>query len=293
MSQESSIVDQTRLTGEVWRARMEAHREQVEPFVLRRRDRRSRGLKHPVEDFIWEYYGLRGSRLLAWHPGPGVLLEDADAEQFSERDGYVGNGSDRWLDVEEVLSRRKQGVTWIRTLLQKVEERPPVFHCLGLHEWAMVYELEDIRHAQLPLRLSHAETRKLVESFPLQCTHYDAFRFFSQSARPLNATDLSEGNRVNHEQPGCLHVNMDLFKWCMKLQPLVSSELTLKCFHLACAAREIDMRAGPYDLGAFGGPPVKIETPAGRAEYVALQQDIASRGRPLRQELIQALTKLG
>ena len=281
------------LSAQEWQDHREAHRAEVEPFVLRRRDRRSRGHKHPVEDFIWEYYGLRGSRLLAWHPGSGVRLQDADEKSFPERDGYMGGEGERWLDVEGVLERRKQGVTWIRTLLEKVEERPPVFHCLGLHEWAMVYEVEDIRHAQLPLRLSHAETRKLVEAFPLQCTHYDAFRFFSQSARPMNATDLSEGNRVDHEQPGCLHVNMDLFKWCMKLQPLVSSDLTLRCFRLACAAREIDMRAGPYDLGDFGGPPVKIETPAGRAEYVALQQDIADRGRPLRRELIRALQRLG
>jgi hypothetical protein len=281
------------LSREDWERKAEVHQNHVGPFVQRRRERRSRGLKHPVEDFIWQYYGLRGSRLLSWHPGHRVRLLDADAETFSEKEGYTGDTHARWLDVEQVLSKRRQGVTWIRNLQEKVEARPPVFSCLGLHEWAMVYELEDIRHAQLPLRLSHAETRKLVESFPLQCTHYDAFRFFSQSARPLNATDLSEGNRVAHEQPGCLHVNMDLFKWCMKLQPLVSSELTRKCFDLACTAREIDMRAGPYDLGDFGGPPVKIETPAGRAEYVALQQEIADRGRPLRQELIQALQRLG
>ena len=62
---------------------------------------------------------------------------------------------------------------------------------------------------------------------------------------------------------------MDLYKWAYKLLPATPSELVADCFELAVAVRELDMRASPYDLAELGYPPVRIETPAGRAEYVA------------------------
>lgn len=280
------------LTHSEWQARRRAYLEEVTPFVERRRYRRSRGLKHPIEDFIWEYYSLKGSRLLKWHPEPGTELEGGSEEDFPISDGYREGGIGRVLDMEALLTKRASGIRWIRNLLETIHSREPVFSCLGLHEWAMVYEKEDIRHDQLPLRLSHQEIRELVESFPLQCTHFDAFRFFSQSARPLNAHQPASDTRVDHEQPGCIHVQMDLFKWCMKLQPLVPSSLVLDCFHLACRAREIDMRASPYDLTSLDREPIKIETPAGRADYVKAQQNLAAEGVPLRSRLITCLTEL-
>jgi len=275
-----------------WQKERRMYLEQVSPFVERRRYRRSRGLKHPIEDFIWEYYSLRGNRLLSWHPGPGVCLEGASAEEFPDSEGYIDLDQGRMLDVEAHLARRTSGIRWILNLQQAIDARPPVFSCLGLHEWAMVYEENDIRHPQLPLRLTHAETRRVVESFPLQCTHFDAFRFFSESSRPLNDHRLTAETRVRHEQPGCIHVQMDLFKWCMKLQPLIPSALVLDCFHLACRAREVDMRASPYDVGEFGLEPIRIETPVGRAEYVQAQQLIAEDGVPCRARLIRVLAQL-
>lgn len=229
---------------------------------------------------------------MKWHPVPGTVLEDADAEEFPEADGYRDAGAGRVLDVEEVCSRRASGIRWILNLLKTIDARSPVFSCLGLHEWAMVYEEKDIRHSQLPLRLSHEETRRVVETYPMRCTHFDAFRFFSESARPLNASVLTSETRTEHEQPGCLHANMDLFKWCMKLQPLVPSSLTLRCFEMACRAREVDMQASPYDLSEYGKVPIKIETASGRSEYVQAQQEIAREGGPLRRELIQVLSDL-
>lgn len=282
-----------RRPADEWRMDRDACLARVRAFVERRRYRRSRGLAHPVEDFIWEYYSLRGSRLMQWHSGAGVLLLEATEEEFPASDGYIGCDGGRILDPEPILARRASGVAWIRTLLETVETRPPVFSCLGLHEWAMVYEEKDVRHTQLPLRLPHAEIRILVETLNLTCTHYDAFRFFSTSARPLNANRLRAETRTEHEQPGCLHVNMDLFKWCMKLQPLVPSTLTVDCFELACRAREVDMRASPYDLGDFGGAPIRIETPAGRADYVREQQAIAGQAVPLRRRLIESLENIG
>lgn len=64
------------------------------------------------------------------------------------------------------------------------------------------------------------------------------------------------------------------------------AELVLDCLHLSARARTLDMRASPYDLQAFGFRPVAIETPAGRAEYVRGQQEIASAAAPLRAALL-------
>ena len=72
---------------------------------------------------------------------------------------------------------------------------------------------------------------------------------------------------------------MDLYKWCYKLGPLVDSELLVDCLELAADARELDMRASPYDLRDYGFEPIAIETPAGRAEYVRAQHSVAERRR--------------
>ena len=85
---------------------------------------------------------------------------------------------------------------------------------------------------------------------------------------------------------------MDVYKWCFKLAPLIDSELTLACFELALDARELDMRASPYDLAELGYEPIRIETTAGRAEYVRHQQTIAARGTALRTELLAACRAL-
>ena len=65
----------------------------------------------------------------------------------------------------------------------------------------------------------------------------------------------------------------------------MASELTLDCLDLAAEARVLDMRASPYDLTGYGFDPIAVETPAGRAEYVRIQQDIAARAAPLRDTL--------
>ena len=79
---------------------------------------------------------------------------------------------------------------------------------------------------------------------------------------------------------------MDLYKWAYKSMPWVGSDLLLKCFLLAMQARAIDMRASPYDLSEFGDyEPIRIETPAGRAQYEQHQRDIAGEATKLRAAL--------
>jgi hypothetical protein len=125
-----------------------------------------------------------------------------------------------------------------------------------------------------------------VESANLRCTHYDAFRFFTPDAVGRNEAALRREDQAAREQPGCLHAGMDLYKWCYKLVPLADSDLLMRGFELAIDARELDMRASPYDLAGLGYEPVPIETAAGRAEYVRAQSALAERAAPLRAELL-------
>ena len=56
--------------------------------------------------------------------------------------------------------------------------------------------------------------------------------------------------------------------------------------------RELDMRASPYDLRDHGYVPVAIETPEGKAEYVAAQRGFARRGAGLRARLLTVCDQL-
>ena len=86
---------------------------------------------------------------------------------------------------------------------------------------------------------------------------------------------------------------MDLYKHAFRLWPMIGSDLVADCFELAWDIRVMDMRAAPYDLASLGIEPVAIETPAGKAEYVAAQRAFAERAAPLRGRLIDECERLG
>jgi len=75
----------------------------------------------------------------------------------------------------------------------------------------------------------------------------------------------------------------------MWFQPMIPGDLVLDCFELARSARTLDMQASPYDLAQYGYEPIRIETSAGRATYVALQRQISTRTQDLRSQLIAVL----
>ncbi|WP_214407584.1 3-methyladenine DNA glycosylase [Pseudonocardia lacus] len=272
-----------------WRARAAAHRDRVARWTGPHRERRRRREPHPVLDFLFTYYSLRPARLEQWHPGPGVGL--AAGAPFLDLPGYVrddalGEGVVR-LDPTALPERYRATAAFVRALLTATASRPPRLSCFGLHEWAMVYRSDAPRHGAVPLRLGAAGTDAVVESLPVHCTHHDAFRFFTDPARPRNAVQPARADQVALEQPGCLHATMDLYKWAYKLSPLVPGELLVDCFALAAEVRELDMRASPYDLSAHGYSPVEIETPGGRAAYARAQAAFAVRAVPLRRRLVE------
>src|SRR6478609_4576492 len=100
----------------LWEPRALAHQERVDTWIRPHLDRRRRGEKHPVHDFLFTYYSQRPSALRRWHPGYGVGLVDGPAP--------VGHDD---------LSARVPLVRSLHTLLAATATRAPALGCFGLH----------------------------------------------------------------------------------------------------------------------------------------------------------------
>ncbi|MDP3969629.1 MAG: 3-methyladenine DNA glycosylase [Nocardioides sp.] len=275
-----------------WHARRDAHERRVDAWTSPHLERRRTGEAHPVHDFLFTYYSQRPAALRRWHPGHGVVLA-GDTTAYDGLKGYAATSGGVTVPEAYVASQARMLRT-LRTLLVATAARPAQLGCFGLHEWAMVYRLDavEVRHSSWPLRLGAAGTDAVVEQHRIRCTHFDAYRFFTEPARPLNVLSPGRDDRAEHEQPGCLHAGMDLYKHAFRLTPMIASELVADCFALAREIRELDMRASPYDLSALGYDPVPIETAAGKQAYVEAQQDFVERGSPLRQRLVEECDRL-
>ena len=262
-----------------------AHEARAHAFTEAHLKRRQAHIKHPVFDFLFEYYPVRPAHLRTWHPGLGVLLQGGDPPHAELRDYLLIDGAVT-VDLTSFMARRGQAVRYIHDLLAAVSTNPTQFDCFGLHEWAMVYQAtpDQIRH-DLPLRLGHEATDAVVEAHQLKCTHFDAFRFFTEPAIPLNLTVLNREEQRRNDQCGCLHATMDLYKWASKLGPLIPGEVFLDAFELARDTRILDMEASPYDCRGHGFGVVAIETSEGKAEYVARQRALSERAKPIRDRL--------
>jgi hypothetical protein len=280
------------LTQEQWRPLERAHEARIDAVTAAHRARRKGARTHPVEDFLFTYYMHSPAQLRHWHPGVGVVLEGASERLLWSSYRYADGAAT--LDLAGFLATHRETVQLVSTLLSQTATRPAQLGCFGLHEWAMVYRQTSgqRRHSDWPLRLGQSGTDEVVEGHQIRCSHFDAFRFFTEPARPLNTLSPTRDSRTAMEQPGCLHGTMDLYKWAYKLSPAIASDLVADCFDLAREVRELDMRASPYDLGALGYEPVEIETAAGKATYVDAQRDFAARAQPLRARLLDACESL-
>lgn len=159
-----------------------------------------------------------------------------------------------------------------------------------MHEWAMVMGLSpaQVRHPQVPLRLSPQEIGEVIDSVGLRCTHFDAYRFFTDAAR-TRQLPLTRDGQVDNEQPGCVHAGMDLYRYAYEGLPFVSSDLVADCFAHAREARELDMAASPYDLAEWGVVAIEMETPEGRRHYVRRQEELAAVAQQLRHRVVASL----
>lgn len=286
-----------RLAAQKWREISHTHSKRAAKHTGPARLRKDHGIPHPIADFLFQYYPFPLSLLEHWHPGTGRLLAFSESESAEDapwltEKHYARSQEGIIADPSLLKPKEIERLRWTRDLLEATSSRPPIFSCHGLHEWAMVYRGTTVRHEKTTkLRLPQAEIDSLVESRPISCSHHDAFRFFARDARPMNRLQPSLENRMNMEQPGCVHANMDLYKWAAKSMPWIGSDLLLDCFELAVELRELDMRASPYDLSEWDCEPVRIETPDGRRFYEMEQKRLASRALPLRTRLIAMIDR--
>ena len=284
--------DWTVLSYPEWKKEYQQHRNELEPILAPYLEKRSHGEKNPVIDFFFEYYSFRPGHLMTWTPGIGYLLEKEGQDPEMHFKEIHSGENYLYLDPSAIPAKRLRSFEWILKLLEACKFKDPAFGCFGMHEWAMVYNTEEVRHDYLPFRLPRKEINKFVESRPLVCTHFDAFRFFTEPAKPMNKFEPDRERFQLNEQPGCLHTNMDLYKWAFKAYPWIPGNLLRKAFQLALDARKMDMMASPYDLSGYGYKPIKIETEKGRKEYLSYQKAIYSRSMDIRDELIAFYQKL-
>jgi hypothetical protein len=282
------------LTPVEWQARVEAHLERAQRWTLPHKERRSRQEKHPVHDFLFQYYMYSPGKLETWHPAPSESLEDSPGARarFNPPEYRAAGGVIR-RDLGALSHQGREQLEEVVEVLVATQNRPANFGCYGVHEWAMVYGGHDVRHAgSAPLRLPQDAVDGFVESRPVACSHFDAYRFFAPEAKPLNRTPLEWSTRHEMEQPGCIHANMDLYRWAYTAMPWIGSDVLLDCFELAADLRVLDMQASPYDLRDLGFEPVRVETIEGRSEYQRRQRELSERAEVLRAELIEVVGDL-
>lgn len=279
------------LSVEMWTARAKKHLDLVSPLADAFLKRRELGQTHAVHDFLFTYYSCSPAKLKQWVPSleEDLVVTPHTREEFPWLKEYWDFKNENIISFnhERIHKNIRGAAIFIEELCGNIAQKAPRFGCFGLHEWAMVYKLppEDRRHKKHRLRLSPSEVANFVESQSICCSHYDAYRFFTEEARPLNTLNPQFETRLKMEQGGCLHANMDLYKWAMKLWPWIGSDFIAQTFFLALEGRELDMRASPYDLSAEGYAPLCIETEEGRTQYQHEQQLYAERAMKLRGEL--------
>ena len=285
------------LNSASWRARESAHQARADTLTSAHLARRATRERHPVEDFLWTYYSVKPAELRRWHPGAGIVLEGTDTGRSTWR-YYTPHARGISIDLTAFFAKRGGTVDYVEQLLSATLDHTPQFGCFGLHEWAMIYRMspEQLRHVGLPLRIGHEASDHVVETNPISCSHFDAYRFFTPEAAPFNALRPSRDTQPMLEQSGCLHAGMDVYKWAAKLGPIVPGEVLLDAFVLARDIREVDMRASPYDVSGYLGADgtalhaVPIETPEGKRQYAQLQRGFAARADTLRHRVLEAIT---
>lgn len=123
--------------------------------------------RHPVYNFLIEYYGIKGSkgprRLARWSPCPSLLLSCPESPEIVAKGILLEGASMEW-DLGDCLHLRgamphQDGIVyspskyfestsrenvaevyiWYRDLLRQTLESEPNFYCHNLHEWAMQY----------------------------------------------------------------------------------------------------------------------------------------------------------
>lgn len=131
----------SRLAASSWRPAAEAHERRVLSLLG---GSLLHDPRHPIFNFLFEYYSFDRKLLLRWSPGPGVGLEGTG---HHEPRVWQGRG---WrslpfdgtrlgfIDPSLAKSSVRSPMRRMVSVLRKSEGRAPHLNCYGLHEWAML-----------------------------------------------------------------------------------------------------------------------------------------------------------
>ncbi|MFI5356275.1 MAG: hypothetical protein ACHQ4G_02960 [Opitutales bacterium] len=97
----------TRLAESDWLARRHAHDARVRQWTDPHQARAARGEKHPVHDFLFDYYAFRAAWLRRWHPGPDVVLAGDAAQEYLRWPEYRAMPEGVRLDLGALPARRR------------------------------------------------------------------------------------------------------------------------------------------------------------------------------------------
>ena len=192
MLRAAAIVPRTR-----WQPQAERHLARVTKLLGAAPDvAAAQSRDDPLLNFVFTYYGSdlgAAANLGRWCPPVGVAVE---ASQDDRERLWRGIESDGAYDPRKLPKKRLAALQRGRAALAATRKRPPIWHCYGLHEWAMLYRPDGAeaphKHQNLPLRVDQATINRVVEADEIKCTHFDAFRFFAPEAVEKNRHALTQ-----------------------------------------------------------------------------------------------------
>jgi hypothetical protein len=104
-------------TRDEWQTRRDAHLARVEVLAHAFLRRRSRGEKHPVEDFLFTYYQLPPTRLIEWFPPLHTAIEvradDLESMPWLQNAPHLLRDGLWSLDPAQVTPRIRELAAWI------------------------------------------------------------------------------------------------------------------------------------------------------------------------------------
>ena len=161
-----------------WRGFLETQRKEVGRLMLDSPMHRDK--LHPIYNFILGYYHFQPQILSQYSPGCGVMIDlDGSMDVLSDlpQKGRVMYSDSCIIFDPQVCSFTPDKVSAFRRtldILKQVQKRTPIFHCHGLHEWAMLYsQTKPFRTQNLPLRVSHETIQEVIKNQPMNCTHFE------------------------------------------------------------------------------------------------------------------------
>ena len=258
-----------------WRARAAAHRQRMRRFTGPHRERKQRGEKHPVLDFLFTYYSPPARRGCgAGTPGRGsccAAVRSTSAGPATSRRRRRAPRRPRALP----RPRRPPGSS---ALLAGTAARPAQLGCFGLHEWAMVYRLPG-RAAARGGRCGSAPAAPTRWSSPTRCAARTTTPSGSSPRRPARTSSPEAADQVTTSSPAACTP-----AWTSTSGRTSWPRRARRTWWPLLRAGPRRPRAGharvPLRPDRLGYSPVPIETRAGRANLRAKRKR-KSPGGPL------------